>query len=357
MNAPMLARPVTLRIADLGDPDECARIAAYVGVHPEGTPFHLPAWSVAVARGCGQNSHYLIAEGPQGELAGLMPLTELRSPFFGKVLVSAGFGVGGGILADNPRTVSLIAEEAWRIAERLGCPTMEVRGGPLPGPEWQVDDSRYLGFVRDLAANDEAQLLAIPRKQRAEVRKALDNDLDVRIGCNPDDAAAHYRVYAESVRNLGTPVFPARLFYEVLREFGASADVLIVRHHGVAVSSVLSLYWKGTVYPYWGGGTAAARGLRANDRMYFELMRHARERGCARFDFGRSKAGTGPAAFKKNWGFEPQPLVYYDRTADGAPVRDASPLNPKYRLKIELWKRLPLWIANRAGPLIARGLG
>lgn len=353
----MLARPVGLRVADLHDSIERGRIGAYVHEHPEGTPFHLPAWSAAVARGCGQKNHYLVAEGPRGELVGAMPLTEIRSMLFGKVLVSAGFGVGGGILADNPRTVSLLAEEAWRIARERGCPTMEVRGGPLPGPEWQVDDSRYLGFVRELAADDEAQLLAIPRKQRAEVRKSLEAGLEVHVGCNADDAAAHYRVYAESVRNLGTPVFPARLFSEVLSEFGDCADVLIVRHHGVAVSSVLSLYSKGTVYPYWGGGTAAARGLRANDRMYFELMRHARMRGCTGFDFGRSKAGTGAAAFKKNWGFEPRPLTYYDRTADGAPVRDASPLNPRYRLKIEAWKRLPLWLANRIGPLIARGLG
>ena len=86
-------------------------------------------------------------------------------------------------------------------------------------------------------------------------------------------------------------------------------------------------------------------------------MRHARERGCTRFDFGRSKTGTGPAAYKKTWGFEPEPLTYYERTAAGGKARDASPLNPKYRLQIAVWKRLPLWIANRAGPFISKGLG
>jgi FemAB-related protein (PEP-CTERM system-associated) len=357
MNAPMLSKPVALRFADLGDAIERARIGAYVHDHADGTPFHLPGWSVAVARGCGQKSHYLVAEGANGELTGVMPLTESRSPLFGNAMVSAGFAVGGGILADNPRTATLLAERAWALAGERSCPVMEVRGGPLPGPEWSVDTSRYLGFVRDLAPDDDAQLAAIPRKQRAEVRKALAADLDIRIGCNADDIAAHYAVYAESVRNLGTPVFPRALFSEVLRELGKAADVLIVRHHGVAVASVLSLYWNGTVYPYWGGGTAAARTLRANDRMYFELMRHARERGCRRFDFGRSKTGTGAAAFKKNWGFEPQPLTYYERVAAGAKPRDASPVNPKYKLQVALWSRLPLWIANRAGPLIAKGLG
>jgi hypothetical protein len=91
--------------------------------------------------------------------------------------------------------------------------------------------------------------------------------------------------------------------------------------------------------------------------MYFELMRHASARGCTRFDFGRSKLGTGPYAFKKNWGFEPKPLAYAVRTADGAAPREINPLSPKYRLQVELWKNLPLWLANRLGPPIARGLG
>jgi len=212
MNAPMLARPVGLRVAQLDDAIERARIGAFVHDHVEGTPFHLPAWSVAVARACGHRNHYLLAEGGNGQLVGVMPLTEVHSPLFGRALVSAAFGVGGGILADNARAASQLAEAAWNLAGRLSCPVMEVRGGPLPGPEWSVDAGRYLGFARDLAADDEAELLAIPRKQRAEVRKALDAQFEIAIGSDEATAAAHYAVYAESVRNLGTLVFPARLF-------------------------------------------------------------------------------------------------------------------------------------------------
>ena len=121
------------------------------------------------------------------------------------------------------------------------------------------------------------------------------------------------------------------------------------------MASVLNLYHGGTVYPYWGGGTHAARELRANDLMYFALMRHARERGCHSFDFGRSKVGTGAAAFKKNWGFEGRPLVYASRSVHGP--RAINPLNPKYAMMIAVWKRLPVRVAMLAGPVIARGLG
>lgn len=354
MNAPLLVRPLGLRVADLGDANERARIGAWVQDHAGGTPFHLPVWSAAVARGCRQKSHYLVAERGNG-IGGVLPLTEVHSPLFGRALVSSGFGVGGGILADDAAAAAELAEAAWVLAVRLSCPTVELRGGAHPGDAWRADDTTYLGFARDLAADDEAELLAIPRKQRAEVRRSLGNDLEIEAGST--DVAAHHAVYAESVHNLGTPVFPPALFIEVLREFGDAADLLTVRHRGAAVASVLNLYWNGTVYPYWGGGTDAARGLRANDAMYFALMRHARERGCTRFDFGRSKAGTGAAAFKKNWGFEPQPLTYFTRAPEGAVARKINPLDPKFSLQVKAWKRLPLGLANRLGPWIARGLG
>ena len=338
-----------VREANLEDAGECARIAAFVTATDGGTPFHLPAWSIAVARGCGQRARYLVAE-QGGAIVGVLPLTEMRSPLFGRALVSAGFAVDGGVLGDA--VVEPLAAAAWALAQRIGCPSVELRGGAVPAG-WESDADSYLGFARDLAADDDAELLAIPRKQRAEVRRALGYALDVVTGNDRALLAEHYRVYAESVRNLGTPVFPARLFRSVVETM--DADVLTVRHQGRAVASVLSLYFGGTVYPYWGGGTEAARGLRANDRMYFALMAHARARGCTRFDFGRSKTGTGAAAFKKNWGFTPEPRLYAKRS-DG-PARAVNPLNPKYALMVRSWKKMPLWAANLAGPWISRGLG
>ncbi|MFM9828220.1 MAG: FemAB family XrtA/PEP-CTERM system-associated protein [Sphingomonas sp.] len=357
MTIPLLDAPVAVRAALLDDVAEQTRLVAFVEAHPEATPFHLPHWAMAVARGCGQRAHCLVAETAGGQIAGILPLTEIGSPLFGRAMVSAGFGVGGGVLATTDHAVKSLTGAGWALASERRCPTMELRGGANPGEGWSVDEDTYLGFVRPLAADDEAELLAIPRKQRAEVRKALGGELTVTTGADARHQAAHYAVYAESVRNLGTPVFPKRLFREVLAAFGDAADILVVWHENTPVAAVLSLYMGGTVFPYWGGGTQAARALRANDQLYFALMCHARRRGCTRFDFGRSKAGTGPAAFKKNWGFEGAPLRYFKRTADGAPPREINPLSPRYRLQVAAWRKLPLWIANRAGPVISRGLG
>ena len=357
MNAPFRMQVAATRLVDLAQSGETARIERFVGAHAAGTPFHRPAWLLATAAGTGNKALALVEE-RGGEIVALLPLLEVHSELFGRVLVSSGFGVEGGVLAELGAGASLIAV-AEELAQRRSCTTIELRGGLLPKARagWQVRHDSHCGFVAPLAADDEAQLLAIPRKQRAEVRKGLANDLTVSVGTSPEDRAAHYAVYAESVRNLGTPVFPKSLFDAVLDAFGDKADILTVRDGATPVASVLSLYHRGAVMPYWGGGTHAARRLRANDRMYYELMLHARRRGCERFDFGRSKSGSGAHEFKKNWGFEPQPLGYASYTMPGAEPRDADPTSAKHAARIALWRKLPLVLSNRIGPLIARGLG
>jgi FemAB-related protein (PEP-CTERM system-associated) len=167
----------------------------------------------------------------------------------------------------------------------------------------------------------------------------------------------HYEVYGEMVRNLGSPVYPRALFAAMLDRFGEGADILTVLKDGRPLASALNFYFRGTVMPYWGGGTAASREYSASEMMYYQVMCHAGRRGCSTFNFGRSKVGTGTHAFKENWGFDPNPLTYAVRTADGAAPRSVNPLDPKYRLQVALWKKLPLPLANRIGPHIARGLG
>ncbi len=357
MNAPFQHDSTMVRKVKPHDAAELARIDAFVIARDDGTPFHRPAWMEAIGKACRHDWRYFTIEDETGEIAAILPVHMLHSALFGRALVSSGFAVGGGILGGDQRACARLAEAVWQFAETRSFPSVELRGGQLPDGKWQAKRDAYAGFVTDLAEDDEQQLLAIPRKQRAEVRKGLKNNLDVRVGRDGQDLADHYAVYAESVRNLGTPVFPRALFAEVIRAFGDQTDILTVSAEGRPVASVLSLYHGDTVMPYWGGGTWDARRLRANDIMYYALMNHARGKGCKHFDFGRSKVGTGAYSFKKNWGFEPVPLSYAVRTMDGDEARDVNPLSPKYRLQVALWQRLPLSIANRLGPMISRGLG
>lgn len=351
----MLAGAMTVALADLDDRQESAEIEAWVTAHPDSTPFHRPAWIQAVARGTRQKAAMLVCR-HGGAIAGVLPLNRISSVLFGRALVSSGFAVDGGILADDLAAAQALADACWRQAERWGCTTAELRGGMLPEDGWAHKNDAYLGFSKPLEADDEAQLVAIPKRHRAEVRRGLDNQPDIQTG-REELLDVHYRLYAENVHRLGTPVFPKALFSNVLSAFGQDADIMVASKDGVPVTSVISLYHRGRCMPYWHGASGQARALRSNEAAYFRLMSHARRRGCTMFDFGRSKIGTGPAAWKKTWGWEGVPLTYAVRAAPGHEVRDINPLSPQYRRKVELWKKLPLGLANLIGPHIARGLG
>lgn len=339
------------------DASALREIEAFLAGRDDATPFHRPAWVVAVARGTGQQAVFIVARRLDGMMIGYVPLNIIHSPIFGRALVSSGFAVDGGIIADEPATARQIANAAIALADRHACQTVELRGGAAPGPDWKVRGDVYLNFARPMAQSDEAQLLSVPKRHRAEIRKGLEHRYSVEIGRSDHLRDTHYALYRRSVHNLGTPVFPRALFEEVMDGFGENADILLIRDGTTPLSAVLSLYHNDAVMPYWHGADFNARKARSNEVLYFSLMRHARERGCRVFDFGRSKVGTGPALWKKTWGFEPEALDYFVHAAPGCEARDVNPLSPQYQRKIALWKKLPAPFVDLVGPWIARGLG
>jgi len=330
---------------------------AFVRANPEATFFHLSPWAKVIRESFGHPTYYAYAE-QDGAVVGVLPLARMRTRLFGDLLASTPFCVYGGAVAATPEAAAALERHALDTQRRLGVPCLEFRRREAPDAGWQTRPPLYFTFRKAFAiTGDDTKDLerAIPRKQRAEVRKAMKRGL---VAVTDQDVDRAHRIYAESVRNLGSPVFPLRYFRALAAAFPDAHDVTTVLHDGNPVSAVLNFHFREEVLPYYGGGTQAARGLAAADLMYWEVMRRAgAERGATLFDFGRSKLGTGAFSFKKNWGFEPQELSYCYRLGPGAQVPDNNPNNPKYRLMIAAWKRLPLAVANRIGPHLVRGLG
>ena len=333
-------------------PEDKPRWNDYVHSHPEATVFHLAEWKTVVETAGKHATRFLYAEAG-GEFQGILPLGHVRSRLFGNALISTPFCVYGGILSSSEQARRALQDAACELADQLGVDYLELRNRRRMHPEWACKDL-YVTFRKTMDPDPEKNLLAIPRKQRAMVRKGIKSGLTGEVDPGVD---RFFRIYSESVRNLGTPVFPRRLFQSLKELLGDSCEVLTVTRDGTAISSVLSLYFRDEVLPYYGGGIAEARAVAANDFMYWELMRRACERGLRIFDYGRSKRDVGSFRFKKHWGFEPEPLYYEYYLVRAKTVPEANPLNPRYRLLIETWKRLPLWVTQLLGPMIARHLG
>lgn len=341
-----------VRVCALDD-SGCAQWDAFVRATPNATFFHLSAWRELIARVFRHRCHYLYAE-RDGRVQAVLPLVEVRSLIFGHSLSSLPFGVYGGIAGSDLEAAAALETHATELARELGVAHIEYRNLHARHPDWPRQDL-YVTFRKSLASDEEANMLAIPRKQRAMVRKGIKNALSARLD---DDVERFFAVYADNVHRHGTPVMPKRWFQELRNTFGEDCEVMtICDSTGRPVSSVMSFYFRDEILPYYAGDLPAARDLAANDFKYWELMRRALARGCRTFDYGRSKVGTGPYGFKKNWGFEPTPLSYEYVLLRRDAIPQNNPMNPKYRAFITLWQRLPLALVNALGPHIVRNLG
>ena len=344
--------PTIERLAP-GDVRGAALWDAFVLSCPQATFFHRSAWQ-AILRDIFRHEAYFLYAHEQGRITGVLPLGHVRSMLFGKSLTSLPFAVYGGVAADDEASAQALEAYAQRLAQSLGVDHLELRQLQRQHAEWPRQEL-YVTFRKAILPEEEANMLAIPRKQRAMVRKGIKNGLKSEIDANVD---RFFAVYADNVHRHGTPALSKRYFQALRQHFGDDCEVLTVTDpQDQVLSSVLTFYFRDEVLPYYAGDYEAARDLAANDFKYWELMRRACARGLKTFDYGRSKQGTGPYAFKKNWGFEPTPLHYEYCLYKRESVPQNNPSNAKYKLMIETWRRLPLSVANWLGPFVVRSLG
>jgi FemAB-related protein (PEP-CTERM system-associated) len=342
--------PATLHLMQAQD---APRWDAFVRACPAATFFHLSGWQTVIERCYGHKTWFYFVE-QDGQIQGILGLCQIKSRLFGHSLSSLPFCVYGGVVALNDGARAMLDAAASKLAGELGAGHLEYRNiAPTGKPGWQVKDL-YVTFRKALSADHEENMNAIPRKQRAMVRKGIKCGLTAEVD---DDVERFFPIYAASVLRLGTPVFPKKYFALLKELFSDACEVRIIVKDGAPVAGVLSFFWRDEVLPYYGGSMPLARDVAGNDFMYWNLMEASVARGCRVFDFGRSKLGTGAYDFKKNWGFTAQPLAYEYQLHAADALPDNNPLNPKYQLFIKLWKKLPLPLANLLGPHIVKDLG
>ncbi|MBI5468421.1 MAG: FemAB family PEP-CTERM system-associated protein [Deltaproteobacteria bacterium] len=336
---------------------------------PSSSLFHLTGWKDAVETVFGHKPHYIMAE-RDGKITGILPLFEVKSRLFGHALTSVPFGVYGGISAQDAESHRVLERSARILAEAIGVNYLELRDVDSPGATEEANGAEeipagmnkdgwiskglYVTFKKPILETVDTNFEAIPRKQRRMIRQGMKLDLTSRVG-RLEDLEEFYRIYARNVRDLGSPVFPISFFRTLMKNFGDSF-ILSVWKGGEMVAGVLTFIYKDTLMPYYGGGLREYFEFAINDFMYWELLKWGCENGYRVFDFGRSKKDTGSYHFKRHWGFEPAELDYRYYLVRSKEMPNVSPVNPKYRLFVNLWKRLPFPVANWLGPKLVRGI-
>lgn len=352
-----------LRVRELV-PGEDSRWDSYVSRHPHGTFFHRTGWARVVRERFRHHAHHLVVEEGRRWL-GVLPLFLVKSPFLGKNLVSVPYAVYGGVLADDERAQAALLAHAEAMGRELGIGYVELRHlEPRPGE--RARSPLYVTFRCDLPERVEDVMARIPKKARAEVRCAREPKAPAVPGkrresfgikVTPDGTVDElFDLFARNKRRLGSPALPRSWFQGLVDEFGKAVVIhRAVDADGRTIAAVMSFCFRDTVYAYYSGSRDDVEHTGVNNWIYCAIMEWAVAQGYRRFDFGRSRADSGPAAFKKNMGFVAEPLAYdYLLLAPGAKLPDFHPSNPRLDLPRRLWSHLPLFLCEWLGARLSR---
>jgi serine/alanine adding enzyme len=324
----------------------------YVSSHPMASGYQLMAWRRVVHKAFGHRTLYLMVRDEHGEIRGVLPLVFVSSRLFGRFLVSMPFVNYGGVLTESCDAQRALLETAATRAINLGATHIELRHERLLYLD-SASKQHKVSMRLDLPRDPETLWKRFPSKLRSQIRKALKEQLTVRIeGIEILDD--FYRVFARNMRDLGTPVYGRRFFEAILKEFPKDARVCAVYLGRRPVAAGILYGFKDTLEIPWASSDRRYNSLSPNMLLYNAALEYACREGFATFDFGRSTPGSGTYRFKEQWGAHPVPLYWYHWSRDGRTVPNVSPENAKYELGVKLWKKLPVTLTRLIGPSIVK---
>jgi FemAB-related protein (PEP-CTERM system-associated) len=326
---------------------------AYVSAHRDSTGYHLWRWRRVFERAFGHRTIYLAAR-IDGAVAGVLPAVVIRSWIFGRFMVSLPFVNYGGVLADRDEVARALVERAAFIASAERATHLELRHTVRRFSDLPVKQHK-VAMLMPLPAGEGLAWDQLDRKVRNQIKKAQKSDLTAEVGGRElvDD---FFDVFAQNMRDLGTPVHPRRFFQEVLDQFPAQTCVVLVRHGAEAVAGAIGYRHRDTMEIPWASSLRSHRARCPNNLLYWRAIQHAIAGGCATLDFGRSTPDEGTFHFKRQWGAEPSPLFWEYRMLGGGAVPDQSPKNPSFKSAVALWKHLPVPVATWLGPGIMKAI-
>lgn len=340
-------------VASVGEATDPLAWNAYVAGHAGGTFYHLHEWSRINRELFGHEGRMLVARSG-ATVVGCLPLTLVSSRLFGRILCSMPFVNYGGPCADSPAIAAQLVDAARELAGSTKSDYLELRCAVPLATDMPVS-TRKISMTLALDADPEKIFNKYTTKHRTNIRRSYKNELTVRSG-GAELLPTFYAIMEESWRSLGTPLYSRRYFETILGTFPDYTRIYVCSQRDTPVAVAFNGEFNGTVEGMWAGGTAASRGLQANYVLYWEMIQDACKRGLKRFHLGRSTSDSGAEDFKKKWNAETLQLYWYHHRPDGGPPPALNVDNPKFRLAIAAWRRMPMWMTRVIGPKIARGI-
>lgn len=329
---------------------------SFVMGFPDSSLYHLSGWTEIAREVFGHRALFVEARDASGSLAGVLPVIQQKSLLLGNFATSLAFFNYGGALAADPSIAQQMMSRAAEAAEAHGCRYLEFRDTQSRPGDWTARTDK-IALQLDLPESVAALSQRLGSKLRSQVKRAQREEVACRTG-SADLLDDFYSVFAENMRDLGTPVYPKRFFQAILGRFEQHCQLVVIESRGEPWAAGFLTFWRGRAEVPWASCRAKAKPLGANMKLYWELLSQAIARGCKSFDFGRSTVDSGTYKFKLQWGARPVPLYWYrwERHGGAHATSPGEERGKALRLATAIWQRLPLPIANTLGPLVSGAL-
>jgi len=341
-----------LTIADCQDTDQ-NKWDNYLLSSPDANFYQRYAWRNINTNCFGHKTFYLTAtEGDQ--ITGVLPLVFINSRLFGRMLSSMPFVNFGGISSEQPAVVEKLLERASELTKELDVDYCELRSLQPVSPDLPSNSHKVSMSIK---LNDDPETLwgAYKSKHRTNIRRVQKEGVTVTSGREEllDD---FYHVMVHSWRGLGTPIYRKQYFQSILKAFPTETKIFVLYLNEKPVATAFNGYYKGVVEGMWAGALSEYRRLQPNYVLYWEMIKDACLSGFQHYHLGRSTAGSGAEDFKKKWNATAIPL-YWEYILNNKPeIPQLNTNNPKYRIAIDMWKKLPLSATIIIGPYLAKSI-
>jgi serine/alanine adding enzyme len=325
----------------------------FVETHPDCTNYHRWGWKGVIEKSFRWPTFYLMDRDEQG-VRGILPLVWQNSFLFGNFLTSMPFLNSGGVVANENKVKQALVDEAAKIALQRKARYIELRHREDLKLNL-LQKTHKVTVVLPLSADEEVMWKALDTKIRTKVRKSINSGLKAEFG-GKELLNDFYAIFAQNMRDLGTPVYAKTFFENILDAFPADTHLCVVHHEGTAIAASFLSGYRDRVEAVWSSSLRKYLSLKPNMFLYWKLFCFAGQRQYKLFDFGRSTVGSGTHDFKLQWGAVTVPLYWDYWLPDGQTLPGLNPDNPKYKLAIRVWQKLPLPLTRFIGPHIVRCL-
>lgn len=326
----------------------------YVDAHPDGFIYHRTEWKEIIEEHFGKRTHYLMAE-EDGTVLGILPLIVFSSKLFGKQIYSVPFVNYGGMLFSTAKAEQALLTEAEKVRSAEGSDAVELRYARKTH-ENLAEKTQKVTFLLDLPEDEEALMKSFKAKLRSQIRRPLKENMYAKVG-GLELLDAYYEIFSINMRDLGTPVYSKSFFKIILEKTPQNSHIVIVyTEEGKAIGCAFIIGYKSMMEIPWASTLRAYNKYSPNMMLYWTVLKTAIEKGYKQFDFGRCSRDTGTYRFKKQWGAIEKQLYWNYILPKGAELPQLNPDNPKYKMAINMWQKLPIFLTKIIGPQIVKSL-